>query len=170
MPINVEIKARCSDLKALRTILQSKNADFRGTDHQVDTYFRVPFGRLKLREGNIENCLIFYSRENKAGPKESRVMLLETKPHSKLKEILAGALGVEVVVDKVREIYFRDNVKFHLDTVEGLGTFVEIEAIDRDGTIGQEKLLQQCQYFTDLFRIPQNDLVSGSYSDLVLSA
>ncbi|SRR5713101_667519 len=170
MPVNVEIKAKCSDFNALRTILQSKNADFRGTDHQVDTYFNVPFGRLKLREGNIENCLIYYTRENKAGPKESRVMLLETMPHSKLKEILVSALGVKVVVEKRREIYFHENVKFHLDTVEGLGTFVEIEAIDTDGTIGPEKLLQQCQYFTELFRIPHSDLISGSYSDLVLSA
>ena len=167
--VNVEIKARCSYHNALRTILKSKNASFRGTDHQVDTYFNVPFGRLKLREGTIENCLIYYGRENKPGPKESRVILLETEPPSPLKEILARALGVMVVVDKQREIYFHDNVKFHLDTVKSLGKFVEIEAIDTDGTIGKEKLLELCQYFVLLFKIPHNDLVSGSYSDLLLS-
>ena len=78
------------------------------------------------------------------------------------------ALGILVVVDKKREIYFIDNVKFHIDEVEDLGTFVEIEAIDNDGTIGKEKLLEQCQFFLDLFRISQGDLISVSYSDLLL--
>ena len=70
--LNIEIKARCPDAKAIRSILQSRKADFKGIDHQVDTYFKVPFGRLKLREGNIENNLIYYDREDKKGPKKSR--------------------------------------------------------------------------------------------------
>jgi len=73
-----------------------------------------------------------------------------------------------VVVDKKREIYFIDNVKFHIDAVEDLGTFVEIEAIDNDNTIGKDKLLEQCQFFLDLFKIPQENLISVSYSDLLL--
>ena len=60
MHLNVEIKAKCSDPKRVRNILESKGAEYRGLDHQIDTYFRVPNGRLKLREGNIENALIFY--------------------------------------------------------------------------------------------------------------
>ena len=71
-------------------------------------------------------------------------------------------------MDKKREIYFIDNVKFHIDGVEDLGTFIEIEAIDKDGSIGKEKLLEQCQSFLDLFKIPQEDLISVSYSDLLL--
>ena len=78
------------------------------------------------------------------------------------------SLGVLIVVEKQREIYFIDNVKFHIDTVRDLGTFVEIEAIDSDGTIGKEKLLEQCQFFLDLFNISQSDLISVSYSDLLL--
>jgi len=85
-----------------------------------------------------------------------------------LKEILTKALGILVVVDKKREIYFIDNVKFHIDIVENLGTFVEIEAIDNDGDIGKEKLLEQCQLYLDMFNIPQKDLISVSYSDLLL--
>ncbi len=53
--INVEIKARCDELDRLRNILKELRADFKGTDHQIDTYFRVPSGRLKVREGDIEN-------------------------------------------------------------------------------------------------------------------
>jgi predicted adenylyl cyclase CyaB len=85
-----------------------------------------------------------------------------------MKEILTKALGILVVVDKKREIYFIDNIKFHIDVVSDLGTFIEIEAIDNEGTIKKEKLLEQCQFFLDLFKISQEDLVSVSYSDLLL--
>lgn len=166
--LNIEIKARCADQKKIRDILTAHKADFKGTDHQVDTYFKVNRGRLKLREGNIENSLIFYERENKEGPKQSNVNLFRSEPGSSLKEILISALGILVVIDKKREIYFIDNVKFHIDTVENLGTFVEIEAIDSDGTIGKEKLLEQCNEYLRLFGIEQGALVSVSYSDMLL--
>jgi len=168
--VNIEIKARCPDPQAIRTILQARNAAFRGTDRQIDTYFKVNRGRLKLREGQIENALVYYEREDQAGPKQSDVTLFPSAPGSALKEILIRSLGILVIVEKQREIYFIDNVKFHIDTVEGLGSFVEIEAIDADGTIGKEKLLAQCQSFLELFRIARDDLVALSYSDLILAA
>ena len=168
--INIEIKARTDNQEQIRAILKSKNADFKGIDHQIDTYFNVSSGRLKLREGNIENQLIYYQRKNQEGPKQSDVTLFKSDPGSSLKEVLTKALGILVVVEKKREIYFIDNVKFHLDTVEGLGTFVEIEAIDINGTIGKEKLSEQCRFFLDLFNIPGEDLVPVSYSDLLLQS
>jgi predicted adenylyl cyclase CyaB len=166
--INIEIKAKSDNQDAIREILKSKNADFKGVDHQIDTYFKVNTGRLKLREGNIENYLIHYQRENKEGPKQADVILFKSDPKSSLKDILTKALGILVVVDKKREIYFIENVKFHIDVVEDLGTFVEIEAIDNDGTVGKDKLLEQCHFFLDLFKIAQEDLISVSYSDLLL--
>lgn len=166
--INIEIKARTTDQEKIRDILKTCGADFKGIDHQVDTYFKVTTGRLKLREGNIENHLIYYERENTVGPKKSSVLLYKNNPDSNLKEILIASLGILVVVDKQREIYFIENVKFHLDTVVGLGTFVEIEAIDKDGSIGNEKLLKQCNYYLNLFNILKDDLIQNSYSDLIL--
>jgi len=77
-------------------------------------------------------------------------------------------LGTLAVVDKQREIYFIDNVKFHIDNVRNLGSFVEIEAIDRNGTIGIEKLTEQCNYYMNLFKIEKNDLIDISYSDMML--
>lgn len=136
---NIEIKARSNKQDAIRELLLKEGAEFRGTDHQTDTYFRVPEGRLKLREGNIENQLIHYRRANQEGPKQADVLLFPSVPGSGLKEILTAALGILVVVDKEREIYFIGNVKFHIDHVKGLGSFVEIEAIDKEGTIGREK-------------------------------
>lgn len=165
---NIEIKARCTDHDHIRNILQTHHADFKGVDHQIDTYFVVDHGRLKLREWNIENYLIHYIREDKEGPKQSDVTLFSSDPSSSLKNILTKALDVLVVVDKQREIYFIDNVKFHIDTVQNLGTFVEIEAIDKDWSLGTPKLLEQCQYFLDLFHIQPTDLITGSYSDLLL--
>ena len=166
--VNIEIKARCADQAKIREILKSHQADFKGVDHQIDTYFRVATGRLKLREGKIENHLIFYEREDKEGPKQSDVILSETEPGSSLKESLTKALGVLAVVDKQREIYFIENVKFHLDNVKGLGTFVEIEAIDAVGDIGRDKLLEQCQHYLQLFEIKESDLLKDSYSDEIL--
>ena len=168
--INIEIKARCDKPEAVRQILEDSSAEFKGIDHQIDTYFKVPKGRLKLRQGNIENSLIFYNRPNTAGPKRADVSLFrtDTPGGAQLCEILTGALDVPVVVDKQREIYFIDNVKFHIDTVEGLGHFVEIEAIDETGSIGPEKLQQQCRYYISLFEITAADLVDVSYSDLLI--
>jgi adenylate cyclase class 2 len=166
--INIEIKARTTEPDRIREILKTNNADFIGVDRQVDTYFNVASGRLKLREGNVENYLIYYERENTRGPKKSSVMLYKNNPDSNLKELLTKALGVLAMVDKHREIYFIGNVKFHLDNVMGLGTFVEIEAIDKDGTIGNEKLLEQCNYYLNILLVSKEDLLATSYSDLLL--
>jgi predicted adenylyl cyclase CyaB len=76
--------------------------------------------------------------------------------------------GIKVVVDKRRKIYFVENVKFHFDTVATLGTFLEVEAIDTDGTIAIEKLQEQCNFYTQFFNIEMNDFIANSYSDLLL--
>jgi predicted adenylyl cyclase CyaB len=162
----IEFKARCSDLSRIRELLKNRNARFVGEDHQIDTYFRVPDGRLKLREGNIENSLIFYSRPNQAGPKQSDVTMSSVVAQSDLREVLTKGLGVLVTVDKRREIYFLDNVKIHLDRVEGLGEFVEVEAIGDSSELAQ--LRGQCETFLGEFGVAPTDLLDGSYSDLLL--
>jgi len=168
MPLqNVEIKARCSKPNKVRAILKENNAHFKGTDHQIDTYFCVEEGRLKLREGDIENNLIYYYRPDTASPKLSNIHLVSMNHSPKMKALLTAALGVQIVVDKQREIYFIDNVKFHIDKVKELGSFIEIEAIDKDGDIGETKLQEQCEYYMELFEISKQDLVAESYSDLV---
>lgn len=166
--INIEIKARSTNQDKIREILLARNAEFRGLDHQIDTYFKVQQGRLKLREGDIENYLIQYDRANEEGPKQSNVILYKFDPKSSLKEILIKSLGILIVIDKQREIYFIDNIKFHIDTVKDLGSFVEVEAIDNIGNIGKNKLLEQCLFYRNLFNIREEDLISGSYSDLLL--
>ena len=164
----LEIKARCSNPEKIKSILQNLNADFKGVDHQVDTYFKVPNGRLKLRQGNIENTLIHYHRPNQAGPKKSEVTYYKTKSDSDLGKVLSVALGDLTKVDKHRAIYFVDNVKFHVDQVVGLGSFVEIEAIDTTGQIAEHELLAQCRHYLERFEIHEKDLIEHSYSDMLL--
>jgi adenylate cyclase, class 2 len=166
MHINYEFKAKCDDIEALESRLQIHNPRFVGTDHQVDTYFNVPNGRLKLREGTIENSLIHYDRTDTAGAKQSNVSLYHPSNKS-LKQVLEKALGVKIVVDKKRKIYFVDNVKFHFDEVKDLGSFVEVEAIDKDGTIGIEILKEQCSLYVQLFEISKEQFIAESYSDLL---
>ncbi|HMU59880.1 MAG TPA: class IV adenylate cyclase [Chitinophagaceae bacterium] len=166
--LNVEIKAKCNRPAAIRQYLLGNNADFRGTDMQTDTYFNVGNGRLKLREGNIENNLIYYNRKNQAGPKNSHFSLLKTDNPELLKEILTKANGVKVVVKKIREIYYISNVKFHIDEVPGLGSFVEIEAGNKEVNLTQEELQRQCEFYIKEFGINKEDLVDISYSDMLL--
>ncbi len=167
--LNIEFKAKTNDVQAAEKILLRHNPKFIGEDHQIDTYFNVPNGRLKLREGNIENALIHYERENTAGSKSSQVILYQHQPDENLKAILTKALGIKAVVDKKRKIYFIDNVKFHFDTVENLGTFIEVEAIDKDGSIGKEKLQRQCDFYAAMFNIKQEDYMAVSYSDMIMA-
>lgn len=166
--LNVEIKARCNHPERIRKILNKHDAYFKGTDHQIDTYFEVPEGRLKLRRGTIENNLIFYRRDNHSGPKVSHINLMPVEHPEKLQALLDHALGIKVVVDKKREIYFLENVKFHLDVVKKLGNFVEIEAIDEHGSIGEKTLRKQCQQYLELFDISEEQLVAHSYSDMLM--
>ncbi len=169
MSINIlEIKARCAQPEKIIAILEEKKAIFKGADHQIDTYFNANEGRLKLRQGTIECNLIQYNRPDQAGPKHSQVSLYKPNDAEKLKVVLTHSVGIKVVVDKQRSIYFVDNVKIHVDEVKGLGSFLEIEAIDEDGSRSLSELKDQCDSFMELFDVKTEDLLDVSYSDLIL--
>lgn len=163
--LSIEIKARCAEPARIRAILQSHKARFKGLDHQIDTYFRVPFGRLKLRKGNIENALIYYKRADQKNSKRCDSILYDCLDGPALKKVLTAALGILAEVDKKREIYFIRNTKFHIDQVKGLGKFVEIEVFGRGK---MAKLKAQCEFFQKLLGIKKSDLVADSYSDQLL--
>mgnify|MGYP001602629818 FL=1 len=167
---NFEFKATTKDLDGLEKKLLELNPIYVGADRQTDTYFNVSKGRLKLREGNIENSLIYYERKNVADAKQSDVLLYPHQRDPSLKNILTRLHGIKVVVNKIRKIYFIENVKFHFDNIDELGTFVEVEAIDNTGKIGVQKLKEQCKQYADLFEIKSEDYISLSYSDLILES
>jgi len=169
MPLNVEIKAKTGDPEFIRVYLKNNKAEFRGVDLQMDTYFNVPTGRLKLREGNIENNLIYYERQDTPGMKESSFQLVRVPDAKALKEVLTKSLGVKTVVKKKREIYYIGNVKFHIDEVENLGSFAEIEASDLYADVPKEELQKQCDFYLREFKIKEGDFISVSYSDMLVA-
>ena len=166
--LNIEIKAMHRDPSSVRNYLLQNGADFKGTDFQTDTYFNVEKGRLKLREGDIETNLIFYERDNEAGPKSSYFQLAKVADSMGLKKALESALGIKVIVKKKREIYYIGNVKFHIDEVPGLGSFVEIEAGNLIADLSQAQLKEQCDFYLKEFNIKLEYLVAESYSDLLM--
>ena len=166
--INIEIKARTKDPGRVRALLLKNNADFIGIDQQTDTYFNVPAGRLKLRQGPIENSLIYYTRTNQAGPKQSNCEVWPAPDSDGLKRILENSLGILVTVTKTREIYFIDNIKFHIDIVKELGQFIEIEASNKTADIPKEQLEEQCRRYIALFGIEDHEMIDVSYSDMLL--
>lgn len=168
--LNFEVKARTTRQAEIRAWLEAQQADFRGLDEQTDTYFLLQpgRGRLKLRQGNIENNLIHYQRSDDPQARQSEVALAPVTDVGALKNCLTRALGVLTEVRKRREIYFMGNVKIHLDTLDGLGQFVEIEAIAPEPGWPVERLKEQCAYFMEVFDIREADIQAGSYSDMLI--
>ena len=139
-----------------------------GTDTQRDTYFDIPHGRLKVREGTIEQGLIFYVRPDQAGPRPSQVERVDPdKGLSGVKTVLQAALPVDVVVEKTRTIYWVDHVKVHLDNVPKLGTFVELEAVAPTPETTEAELRADCERLMSMLNITPDQLVDASYSDMV---
>ena len=165
--IDVEIKARCEDHARIRKILKKKGALFGGEDHQIDVYFKSPTGRLKIRKSTIESVLVYYIRDNIKGIKPSEYYLSKAPEPEKLEELLKNALGELVTVEKKREVYFIDNIKFNIDDVKGLGKFVEIEAITTNPD-DIEHMDEIVRSYVKLFEIKESDIQSHSYSDLLL--
>jgi len=166
--INVEIKAKCFHPQQVEAFLLNANARFVGTDQQTDIYFNCPNGRLKLRRGTIENNLIFYYRPDTKGPKQSSFQLTPVADGGAMQALLTEALGVAITVEKTRRIYYLQNIKVHLDELEGLGSFVEIEA----GNITNpaktvDDLQAQCHALMLAFGIEDSHLIDKSYSDMV---
>jgi homotetrameric cytidine deaminase len=157
---NLEIKARDPDpARSLERAL-ALGVEDRGEIAQRDTYFARATGRLKLREQTPgETELIQYRRADEAGPRVSHYRRVAAD--EELKQALEAALGTLVVVEKRRRLLLADHVRIHLDQVEGLGDFVELEAVGEDDSGAIERLRGELEI---------GELIPGSYSDLMLDA
>src|SRR3954453_9253597 len=132
---NVELKARDPDPARTLERCVALGAEDHGELRQRDTYFAARRGRLKLREqdpGAAE--LIAYERAAAGGARESRSGIAPGREPQALREALDAALGTVVVVDKRRRLFLWEGVRIHLDRVEGLGAFVELEGVAADGS------------------------------------
>ncbi len=167
MSQNIEIKASYNDLEKGRHKARALSAELMGTDHQLDTYFNVPQGRLKLRESSLAGCyLIPYLRPDEEGTKKSHYVLLPVEDATTTKELLRRMFGVRLIVEKERHIYLWQNVRIHLDRVAGLGNFLEFEAMV-DQSHDQTLCRQQIQFLLKHFNIPETHLIAESYVDLI---
>ena len=151
MQFNIELKARGDDLDLFEKRAIALPAQLDGRDQQTDTFYMVPRGRLKLRESILYgNFLIPYLRPDQEGPKKSDYSLLNVDSPVQTKRILAQMFGIELVVKKQRTIYLYQNVRIHIDRVEGLWNFIDFEAVLDDEHLietNQEKLKHWQSYF-----------------------
>jgi adenylate cyclase class 2 len=162
----VELKARYEDLGKARALLSG--AERVGRFRQVDTYFSLGDRRLKLRsvEGQKEGELVYYERPDAGGVKESLVLLAELPDAAEVLDILRRAFPVKAEVRKTREIYRFQGVQIHLDSVRGLGKFIEFEKVvsgESERASGRTQLESLVAYF----QIDPDDLMASSYSDLL---
>jgi homotetrameric cytidine deaminase len=130
---NVELKARDHDPEATLAAALGHGADDQGVLTQTDTYFAAREGRLKLREEDGVGTLIAYARADEAAARTSVYHLVAVPDPAALKAALNDSLGTVVVVEKARRLLLWQNVRIHLDTVEGLGTWLELEAVGVGG-------------------------------------
>jgi len=166
MPSNIEIKTRVKDPFQFRQVAE-KLSNHQETIQQEDTFFASPRGRLKLRcflDGIGE--LIYYERADETGPKQSQYWISRTQDPQSLRITLSNALGTVGVVRKTRQVFFVGQTRIHLDEVEGLGTFAELEVVMQagqtveDGTSIARELMQK-------LNIDEADLINGAYIDLI---
>jgi predicted adenylyl cyclase CyaB len=170
MPSNIEIKARVRDFPALRARAERLSDTAVQVIPQEDTFFRTPQGRLKLRLLAADHGqLIYYTRPDQEGPRRSEYYLAHTSEPENLKQVLALAYGIRGVVRKTRYLYMAGQTRIHLDDVEGLGQFIELEVVLQEGQSDAEG---QAIAKTLMARlgVESSDLLERSYMDLLEAA
>jgi len=165
---NVELKALDPDPARSLAACRELGAEDKGVLRQRDTYFRTRSGRLKLREEEPGGAvLIQYDRPDAAQARESRYRLSPVPEPDALRDSLDAALGTLVVVDKERHLFLWEGVRIHLDTVEGLGSFVELEGVapeESDLSAEREKVARLRE------ALGIGEVLTDSYSDRLLGA
>jgi len=163
---NLELKARIADLDSARERVRALGAERQGVEHQVDQYYQVSSGRMKLRRSSVDGAhLIVYLRPNDVSARVSTFHRLPVDRPEELADTLVAMFEPGPTVDKEREVWWWRDVRIHLDRVAGLGTFVEFEA--RLDTIGDQdgagRLIDQ---LTQQLGVESNDLISDSYGEM----
>lgn len=167
MAQNIEIKARVWEFERVKDKIEKQTGVKPESLHQEDTFFNTPNGRLKLRvQGEDDGQLISYQRADQGGPKLSLYYIYRTSEPESLKHVLSTSLGVRGVVRKVRSVYLVDNLRIHLDQVEDLGNFLELEVVLSDG-FNAEIGDQLAQEWMQRLEIKAADLIEGAYLDLL---
>ena len=169
MPSNIEIKARVSDLSGLRRKARELATGPCKILSQEDIFFSTRTGRLKLRilsENSGE--LIYYERSDSSEPRLSKYAIYETSRPLELRQLLTSALGEIITVRKNRVAYIVEQTRIHIDEVENLGSFVELEVVLRHGQDPEEGRIIAKQLMNEL-GIDESHLIPHAYADLLLA-
>ncbi|MBI1807392.1 MAG: class IV adenylate cyclase [Ignavibacteria bacterium] len=165
MSQNLEIKAIIPSVSDASAKAESLGAIYCAELHQVDTYFRLPSGRLKLREINRNHAeLIYYNRQEHSNARLSDFITYPTSVPLVLKEILEKANGIIATVTKKRLLYMYHDTRIHIDTVDQLGSFIEFESPVTDSV---DKAQQTVDFLCHSFGIKESDFFIHSYIDLL---
>ena len=167
MPANIEIKARVRDFADIKSRAEKLSDTSVEVILQEDTFFNVPQGRLKLRIlAPDRSQLIFYTRPDQEGPKRSDYHISYSSDPENLKHVLELAYGIRGVVKKTRYLYLVGQTRVHLDDVKGLGQFMELEVVMREGQGDAEGQAIAEDLMTSL-GVERSDLIDGAYMDLL---
>jgi adenylate cyclase class 2 len=171
---NVELKAHFPDLQAGHNAAARIGAIDTDTLKQVDTYFHSADGRLKLREitsrvSGESAELIWYARPDQVAARTSRFHVVPVPRPAPILDALEAGLGIQVVVRKTRRLYLWENVRIHLDEVDGLGNFLEFEAVLEEGQ-DEADGYAQLEQLQHEFGIDGEAVIGASYSDLLQQA
>ncbi|MCM0756129.1 class IV adenylate cyclase [Desulfovibrio aminophilus] len=167
MARNIEIKARVADIASVEPLAAALADQGPFEIDQDDTFFACPNGRLKLRVlAENDGQLIFYRRADSAGPKESFYVISATSEPDTLRETLALAYGPAGRVRKRRTLYLAGRTRIHLDRVEGLGEFLELEVVLAEGE-ALETGLAEAHGLMARLGVEPGQLLEGAYVDLL---
>ncbi len=170
MRTNIEIKARVDDMDALRARVRTIATAPMDVLHQEDVFFHAPRGRLKLRIfDSAHGELIAYERPDAEGPKASHFQIVPTHEPARLRALLTAALGEAGVVIKRRELHMVQQTRVHLDEVDRLGSFMELEVVLAEGDSPEQGTAIAHELMSRL-EIPRENLIAGAYFDLLQTA
>jgi predicted adenylyl cyclase CyaB len=164
---NIEIKVRLRDRPRVEVALQRLGARDAGPETQHDIFYRAANGRLKLRDSSRDGAmLIQYQRADAAAVRDSNYRLAAVTDLDALRAVLDDALGRSGEVHKRRHLWWLDNVRVHLDDVEGLGAFLELEAIV-DPAHPEDACRKRVEELLDCFGVASADRAAIAYVDLL---
>jgi predicted adenylyl cyclase CyaB len=166
VPSNIEIKARAHHFEDIKSRAEKLSDSPVQMIPQEDTFFNTPQGRLKLRTLADHSQLIYYTRPDQEGPKRSDYHITRSNDPENLKRVLELAYGIRGVVRKTRYLYLVGQTRIHLDDVDRLGQFMELEVVMEDGQSDSEgqKIAEDLMSALGVERV---DLIDGAYMDLL---
>jgi predicted adenylyl cyclase CyaB len=166
LPSNIEIKARARNFEEIKIRAEKLSDTPAQIIPQEDIFFHTAQGRLKLRVLADHAQLIFYTRPDQEGPKRSDYHITRSDDPQNLKRVLDLAYGIRGVVKKTRYLYLVGQTRVHLDDVQGLGQFMELEIILQDGQSEAEgqKIAEDLM---SALGVERTDLIESAYMDLL---